>query len=110
VELDGEPVEVRAFRGTRQASVYREHVLSDTRFARIVAAGATAGLSLLSSLDPYGPHVLDKAGAQRLAEETSRLRISGELPDLDDDLTAIGEVARWCARASDNSWMRIEGP
>lgn len=108
--LDGEAVEVRAFRGTRQASVYREHVLSESAFARILAVAAGRALPLLTSLDQYGPHELDKGGAQQLAEEAAEIRMSAELPDLGDDLTAIADVARWCARASDHSWMKIAGP
>jgi hypothetical protein len=103
----GGAVEVRAFRGTRRASVYREHVLPERDFARIVAAGAARGLQLLSSLDRHRPYELDKASAKRLADEVTDLRISGELPDLDADLTAVIEVARWCAHASDDSWWRI---
>ena len=46
----------------------------------------------------------------QLADEATSIRASGELPDLDEDLTAIAEVARWCAHASADSWMKIEGP
>jgi hypothetical protein len=102
-----EPVEIRAFRGTRRASVYREHVLSEQVFARMLEVGERRGLSLLSSIDQQGPHELDKQTARRLAEEATSLRVSGELPDLDDDLIAVCELARWCARAPDGSWMRV---
>lgn len=103
-------VEIRAFRGTRRASVYREHALSENDFARILAAGTARGLSLLASLHHDGPHELDKERAQRLADEITDVRMSGELPELDRDLTAIAEVARWCSRASDQSWLKIAGP
>jgi hypothetical protein len=106
---DGELVEIRAFRGTRRASVYRAHTLAEREFKRIVDAGARNRLSRLASLDPYEPHELDKARARQLAEEASCLRASAELPDLDDDLVAIAEVARWCARSAKGSWLRIEG-
>ena len=105
----GGAVEVRAFRGTRRASVYRDHVLPEGDFGRILAAGTARGRALLSSLDQHGPHELDKASAKRLAEEATDLRMSGELPDLDGDLIALIEVARWSAHASDESWLRIEG-
>ena len=105
-----ETVEVRAFRGTRRTSVYREHVLPKQDFVRILAAGAARGLALLSSLDQHGPHELDKASAKRLAEEATDLRMSGELVELDGDLVAVTEVARWCAHASDDAWLRIEDP
>ncbi len=106
----GELVEIRAFRGSRRASVYRGHALGEGAFRRIVDAGARHGLRRLASLDRHGPHELDKATARQLAEEASRLRAGAELPDLDADLVAIAEVARWCARADKASWLRIEGP
>ena len=108
--VTGERVEIRAFRGSRRASVYRQHALGACAFRRIVAAGARNGLRRLASLEPYGPYELDKATARQLADEASRLRAAGELPDLDADLVAIAEVARWCARADKASWLRIEGP
>ncbi len=79
-------------------------------FAQILAVGKKNGLSLLSSLDPQGRHQLDKREAQRMADEITRISAGGDLRALDDDLTAIAEIARWCARASDNSWMKIETP
>jgi hypothetical protein len=103
-------VEVRAFRGTRRTSVYCEHRLADEDFARIHEAASARGLELLASLEPCEPHELDKEGAQRLAEEMTEVRRSGDVPDLDDDLTALTEVARWCARATKHSWLKIEGP
>ncbi len=106
----GEWVEIRAFRGTRRASVYREHVLFEKAFARILGVGEREGLPLLSSLHPYGPRELDKSEAQQLADEATKIRAGAELPDLDPDLVAIAEVARWCAHASGESWMKIEGP
>ena len=108
--LDSEAVEIRAFRGSRRTSVYREHVLSERAFAEILAAGERNELALLSSLDQYGHHELDKRKAAQLADEATSIRTSGELLDLDEDLTAIAEVARWCAHASADSWLKIEGP
>src|SRR5439155_24934777 len=106
----GEAVEIRAFRGNRRSSVYREHVLSEAVFARILQAAEQEGFSLLASLDQYGPHELGKADARRLAAETTRMRATAALPDLDEHLTAIAEVASWCGRATEDSWLRIEGP
>src|ERR1700722_890714 len=91
---DGEPVGIRAFRGTRQASVYRERVVSGRAFSRIVAAGAGRGLPVLSSLARRGPHRLDKPTARRLADEAESIRIDGEPLVLDAELTAFGEGAR----------------
>ena len=104
-----EAVQIRAFRGTRKASVYRELVLPESSFLRILLAGRRQGLALLASFDRAGPHELGKADARRLADEATRIRSSAELPELDGELTALAEVARWCARARDEAWLRIEG-
>ena len=104
----GQAVEVRAFRGTRRKAVYCGHRLSDENFGRIHEAATARGLTLLASLDPGEPHELDKDGAHQLAEEMTDVRRSGEVPDLDEDLTAITEVARWCARATESSWLKID--
>jgi hypothetical protein len=104
-----EVVKIRAFRGGRRSSVYREHVVSEKVFVRILGAAEQHGQPVLSSLDQYGAHELDKSKAREIAKELRRLRERSELPDLDDDLTAFAEVARWCARASGNAWLRIEG-
>jgi hypothetical protein len=109
-ELEGgDPVEIRAFRGTRRSSVYREHLLTEAAFVRVLQVAKQEGLTLLASLDQYGPHELDQANARRLADEATRMRASAALPELDDDLTAIAEVANWCWRATGNSWLKIEG-
>jgi hypothetical protein len=90
---------VKAFRGTRRSSIYREFVLADEAFDRIVEA--------LGRQDIQGE--LDKEEARRLAEELGELRTDAALPELDDHLTAIAELARWCSRATGGSWLRI-GP
>jgi hypothetical protein len=81
---------VKAFRGTRRSSIYREFVLEDEAFDRIVDA-------------------LGRQGIQGELEELSELRTDAALPELDDHLTAIGELARWCSRATGDAWLRI-GP
>lgn len=105
----GEQVEIRAFRGKRKASVYREHVLPVARFGRILEVANREGLTLLAWLEPHGQHELGKEEARQLADEATAIRASGALPELDDDLTAIAEVANWCARSREDSWLRIEG-
>jgi hypothetical protein len=102
-------VEIRAFRGPRKASVYRDHVLREGTFARILTAADKERFALLSSLGQPGPHELDKAASMRLAEQLNQLRASGALVDIDDDLVAVAEVARWCAHAGEEAWLRIEG-
>jgi hypothetical protein len=73
-------------------------VLTEAAFVRILEVAAGEGLTLLPLLDQYGPHELGKADARQLADEATGIRASGALPDLDDDLTTIAEVASWCAR------------
>jgi hypothetical protein len=103
-------VEIRGFRGTRRTSVYRGHVVPEGEFRRVVATAERRGLRLLATLDPHDARELGKREARTLAAETTSLRVSGELADLDDDLTEIAEIARWCARASEDAWLLIEGP
>jgi hypothetical protein len=99
-------VELRAFRGTRRSSVYRAHAVPSAAFTRIVAAGARQGLDGLRDLS--ADLTLDKREARQLADELGNLRASLELPELDADLTALAEVARWCSRAPGDAWLRIE--
>ena len=82
-------------------------MLAEEDFERILAAGAARGLSLLASLEPRGPHELKKADAKRLADETTDVRSAADLPDLDHDLVAIAELARWCSRAPGEAWLTI---
>jgi hypothetical protein len=105
----GPTVKIRAFRGGRRSSVYREYVVSVEVFVRIREVAQQQRLPALSSLDQHSPRELDKNNAQQLADEVGHLREHSELPDLDDDLTAFAEVARWCARASGKAWLTIEG-
>ena len=97
-------VEVRAFRGTRRSSVYRAHSVGGGEADRIRAAAAALGLALLAALAPGD---LDKRDARRLADELTRLRASATLLERDDDLTALAEVASWCARANGRAWLRV---
>jgi hypothetical protein len=107
--MTDKPVVVRAFRGSRRTSVYREHVLAAAAFGRIVETGAAHRLPVISSLGAGGLTELEKEDARALAEELSSLRVSGELLDLDDDVVAVAELGRWCARASGAGWMSVAG-
>jgi hypothetical protein len=93
---------VRAFRGTRRSSVYREHAVSAAAFVRIAATAARLGLGVPT------PGELRKEEARRLADDLGSVRASLELPELDGDLTALAEVARWCSRAGGDAWLTIE--
>ena len=101
-------VAIRAFRGAKRSSVYREHVVSGEVFVRILAAGKQRELTGLASLDSIGAYELDRREARQLADELGLLRKRSELPDLDGDLTASALGARWCARASGKAWLTIE--
>lgn len=108
--MGGQAIEIRAFRGSRRRSVYRKHVLSVETFGRIVATAERMALAQLSSLDVHGPRELDKRQAAELAVELTSIRSTSELSELDRDLTAIAEVARWCSHATRGSWLKIDGP
>jgi len=83
--------------------VYRECVVSDDLFRRLVAAGATHGYRSLTALEPRGPHRLDKRHARRFAREVADVQDSLREPEV----AAIIEVALWCAHATHNSWLTI---
>ncbi len=86
--------------------MYRECIVSENVFRRLLVAGERHELPLLSSLDPYGPHELDKEHARKLADEVAVIHEAVNEPRF----AAIIEVALWCARARANSWLRIVGP
>jgi hypothetical protein len=87
--------------------VYREHVISEDAFARIQRAAKQQGLSLLSPGQSVASE-LGKSEARQIAEELDRLRRDSALPDLDGDVIAFADVARWCARATVDAWLSIE--
>ena len=99
--------ELRAFRGTRRSSVYRDHRVDGEAATRIARAAAAHGLPRLADLPGPGSADLDKRAARQLAEEATRLRATADLPELDADLTAIAEVAGWCGRAAGRSWLHV---
>ena len=101
-----EQVEARAFRGTRKKSVYRSHALGHRALVRIAGAGAQSGLALVATLAAL-PCEVEKDNAAQLAAELSELRQGGTLLDLDDDLTAVAELARFCARARGGAWLTL---
>ncbi|MGN6799498.1 MAG: hypothetical protein ACTHKS_15260 [Gaiellaceae bacterium] len=101
-----EQVEARAFRGTRKKSVYRSHPLGYHHLVRIAAAGEQSGLALVAALGAL-PCEIEKEDAERLAAQLSELRLSGALLDLDDELTARAELARFCTRARGGAWLTV---
>jgi hypothetical protein len=101
-----EQVEARAFRGTRKKSVYRSHPLGYRDLVRIATAGEHSNLPLVAALAAL-PCEVEKADAERLAAELSELRRSGSLLDLDDDLTSLAELERFCARARAGAWLTV---
>ncbi len=98
-------VSIRAFRGTRRSSVYRECLVPERVFSDIVAAGEGHSLPTLSSLDAAGPHQLDKGHARKLAREVAAIGT----PLHEPHLTALIDIARWCAHAKATSWLTIAG-
>jgi hypothetical protein len=97
-------VHARAFRGTRKKSVYRDHVIPANDLARIAEAGRKAELHLVASLASL-PCELNKKDALHLAGQLSELRLGAELLDLDNHLTTLAELARFCARARGGAWL-----
>jgi len=88
--------------------VFREQVVAGGAFLRIVEAARKTELGLLLSLEPVGLHELDKHASARLADEITSLRTSGELGELDDELTRMAELLRWCSHTRKSAWVRIE--
>ena len=98
-------VSIRAFRGTRRSSVYRECLVPERVFSDMVAAGEGQALPTRSSLDADGPHQLDKGHARKLAREVAAIGT----PLHEPHLTALIDIARWCAHAKATSWLTIAG-
>lgn len=103
-------MDIQAYRGSRALSVRREHSVPERLFTRMLSLASAYELHLLPTLDPYGPFELSKAQAWTLAEEVAFLK-----PVINDELLlphfdALHELAVWCARSAEDSWIRIEGP
>ena len=79
----------------------------DDDFRRIRNIALSLDLPVLGSLDSRQPDRLDQEGASRLAEETTQLRLSGRLLELDDELAQIASLARWCQHRG-KAWMTVE--
>jgi hypothetical protein len=103
-------LELRAFRGTRRSSTYRSHAVDAGAAERLSAAAAARGLTALATAARGDETELDKRAARRLADEATALRASALVLELDDDLTALAEVANWCARARGRAWLQIRSP
>ena len=78
-------------------------------FGRLLKVGGHQVLPVLASLSGPGTQELSKRRARELADELTRIRRSGELVDLDDEVAALATLARWCARATGDAWMTIAG-
>jgi Immunity protein 31 len=104
---DGEPIEVRAHRGSKRASVHRELVLSERQFDDLVEIAREHGADAVAGLDPYQDG-LDKAWAEAIAAELRALRPARpELQALIDQLTAVID---FCVEADGDAWISIHGP
>jgi len=72
---------------------------------RVGEAAKQTGLPVLASL--RSGRELNKAEARQLAGELDAMRARQELPELDRDLVAIAEIARWCAHARGDARLRV---
>jgi hypothetical protein len=106
---DGEDIEVRAHRGRRRASIYREQLVSERMWDDLAAlARANQGEAFLD-VDPWDDE-LDPGRADRVAASLEDLRplATGELVAAIDGLVA---VLRFCAESREEpSWVRVLGP
>jgi hypothetical protein len=100
-------VRIRAFRGSRRAADYLEHEMPESAFASMLKAGRRYKLPLLSSLHQHQPAELDQDQARRLSNEVETVMATPELHELDQDLARVAELARWCARSRQRSWLTI---
>lgn len=107
---DDEPVEIRAYRGPQQTSVYKEHVIPEDLFSRLLHLASAYKLHQFQTLDPYGPFELNDQQARRLAEEVAFIGriVNDDL--LRPHLVAIKDVADYCWQHSGESRLVIEGP
>ena len=103
-------IELRAFRGTRRSSTYRAHAIPEVTAHGLTAAAEAGGFATLAAAARGEEGELDKRSARRLADEASSLRGSALALELDDDLTALAEVANWCARARGRAWLQVRSP
>ena len=101
-------VDVRAFRGSRRSSVYRNQTLTGQDFRRILDVARSLELPVLGSLGSGRPERLNKDKASRVTEEATQLRLSGQLLELDDELATIASLGRWC-RHRGTTWMTFHG-
>lgn len=105
---DGDSIAVRSHRGSRRASVFREHVLSERRFDDLVELARAHGAAHVVAPDPYGDE-LDKGRARRLADELRALRESA--PEaLAPHVAGLVDVFEYCAEAPDDAWAAVVGP
>jgi hypothetical protein len=102
-----EGIELRAFRGTRRSSTYRAHAIPEAAARRLAGVAAAGGFAGLAAVARGEEGAIDKRSARRLADEATGLRSSALALELDDDLTALAEVANWCARARGRAWLQV---
>jgi hypothetical protein len=107
---ENEPVELRAYRGKRRASTYREHVVPEELFVRTLLLASAYELHQLPTLDQYGPFELNKEQARRVDDEVAFLSTVVNDVLLAPHLEAISAVAAHCWRHSGDAWLHIEGP
>jgi hypothetical protein len=67
-------------------------------------------LHLLPTVDQYGPYELSQSQALTLVDELAFLMPVVNDVILAPHLSALHDLALWCARSSEQSWIHIEGP
>jgi len=85
-------------------------VVPERLFERILLLASAYDLHVLPATDQYGPHELSQQQAATVAEELTFLQPVVNDAALAPHLKALRELALWCARSGESSWMHIEGP
>lgn len=105
---DGEPIDFRAHRGARRASVYREYVLRERLFDDLVGLAREHGAELVAALDPYDDE-FDKERAELVAADLKKLElVAGD--ELREHVAGLRAVFDFCWQADETAWVSVTGP
>jgi hypothetical protein len=102
-------VRVEARRGSRRASVFREHEIPESLTTRLSALGRAYDLKRVPSIVPHGQDELDQQAARELAHELDFLTRVSRDPLLEPHLKALLSVAEFCWQTDDPAWLTILG-
>jgi hypothetical protein len=104
----GDVLRVRAFRGTRRSSLFREQLLAAAAVDSLQQAAARRGLTTIGTLGRDRSERRSKQQAAQLADELGILLRQLDLPELDAQLTQLLALTRWCARARGGAWLTLD--